>query len=195
MTQDAPGDASEAEPVALSVLLDRAALGDRDAFARLHDRFAADVGRLSRRLLGGPEEADDVANEVFLRAQTSFAGYDRSRPFRTWLLSIAAHQCIDRLRKRRREGRLYDDAELSADDLPASGPSPLRQALLSERRDALFAALGALPYRYRAPLALRYFAELSYEEISALLEVTPNQVGVLLHRAKRRLRDALGEMP
>jgi RNA polymerase sigma-70 factor (ECF subfamily) len=129
---------------------------------------------------------------VFLRAREALAGYDPRRSFRSWLLAIAAHHCIDQLRRRAVEGRLFDAAELSEDTLPSTAPSPLAGALARERRDQLLAALDALAPRHRAPLVLRYFAELPYETIAELLGVCPRDVGVLLFRAKLRLREALG---
>jgi RNA polymerase sigma-70 factor (ECF subfamily) len=179
-------------------LASRAALGDREAFGRLYDRHAAEIGRLCRRLLDTAEDAEDARHEVFLKAQEAFAGYDRSRSLRSWLLVIASHHCIDRLRRARLEGRLFADRELGTEDLPDRGPGPLGAALLRERRGELLAALDALPARYRAVLGLRYFAELPYAEIAELLEISHGQVGVVLHRAKARLRQALagrGERP
>ena len=169
----------------------RAALGDREAFADLYGAYAEDVARLCRRLLGAAEEAKDARSEVFLRARQAIASYDRARPFRSWLLAIAAHHCVDLLRRRALEGRLFAPADFAEDGLPASGPSPLGVALAREQRDQLLVALDALPPRHRAPLVLRYFAELPYETIAELLDVTPRDVGVLLFRAKARLREVL----
>jgi RNA polymerase sigma-70 factor (ECF subfamily) len=172
-------------------LVSRAALGDREAFADLFGAYAAPVQRLCRRMLGSEEEARDAGSEVFLRAREALAGYDPRRSFRSWLLAIAAHHCIDQLRRRALEGRLFDPVDLSEDTLPSAAPSPLGSALARERRHQLLAALDALPPRHRAPLVLRYFAELPYGAIAALLGVRPRDVGVLLFRAKLRLREAL----
>ena len=169
----------------------RVALGDREAFAALYGAHAEPVARLCRRLLDSEEEAEDARSEVFLRAREAIASYDPRRPFRSWLLAIASHHCIDRLRRRALEGRLFEPADLAEDTLPESGPTPLGSALLRERREQLLAALDALAPRQRAPLVLRYFAELSYDEIAALLGVSTREVGVLLFRAKLRLREGL----
>ena len=180
------------EPAAEAVAR-AAATGDRAAFGDLYGAYAEDVARLCRRLLGPGAEADDARSEAFFRAQQALASYDPARPFRRWLLAIAAHHCLDRLRRRHVEGRLFTEAELSELELPATAPSPLGLALARERREALLAALDALPERHRAPLVLRYFAELPYDAIAELLGVTTNDVGVLLFRAKARLRQALAE--
>ena len=187
--EDRPGAGPDRE--ALGAVLDRAALGDRGAFADLYTAHAEDVIRLCRRMLDSAEEAEDARNEVFLKAQQAFASYERSRPFRTWLLAVAGHHCVDRLRRRRTEGRLFDPAELDPDSGVSAGASPLAAALARERHGELLTALDALPARFRSALALRYFAELSYAEIAEVLGCTPQQVGVVLHRAKARVREAL----
>ena len=85
------------EPEALA---SRAAGGDREAFADLFGAYAAPVTRLCRRMLGSDEDARDAGAEVFLRAREALPGYDPRRSFRSWLLAIAAHHCIDQLRRR-----------------------------------------------------------------------------------------------
>ena len=172
--------------------LEAAARGDREAFEALYAAHAGDVARLCRRMLASAEDAQDAGNEVFLRAWQALGTYRREqRPFRTWLLAVAAHHCIDRLRRGRRERQLFDPAELETLNLPARGPDPLQALAAREHGAARRAALDGLPLRFRAVLALRYFAEFSYAEIAEAVGATPNQVGVLLHRAKLRLREEL----
>ena len=82
---------------------------------------------------------------------------------------------------------------IRAEDLAAPGPSPLRQAVRAEERESVVRAIESLPEKYRLPLVLRYFSDLDYEGMAGLLGVTRNQVGTLLFRAKRRLRETLAE--
>ena len=175
----------------VDTILDRASLGDRGAFAELYTAHAADVTRLCRRMLDSSEDAEDARNEVFLKAQQAFATYQRGRPFRSWLLAVAAHHCVDRLRRRHAERRLFEPSELEEEGLPGRGPSPLRAVLLREQTDLLTTALDAMPARFRAVLAMRYFAELSYAEIADAAGIRVEHVGVLLFRGKARLREAL----
>ncbi|MCP5065137.1 MAG: sigma-70 family RNA polymerase sigma factor [bacterium] len=186
------GDSGSETPAGVREALGRARLGDRSALAELYLQYREDVGRLCGRLLGSPSEAEDAHSEVFLRAQTALASYDPKRPFRRWLLGIASHHCIDRLRRRQVEGRLFSADDLDPDARVGRGPSPLAAAVGEQERQWLSAAIDALEDRYRAPLVLRYFADLSYREIAEQLELRPGQVGVLLHRAKDRLRRELG---
>jgi len=179
------------DELAVRKLVERARGGDADAFATLFRFFRSDVERLCARLLASAAEAEDATSESFLRSHRALDSYDNSQPFRRWLLSIAAHHCIDLLRRRSTERRIFDSSDFSPEQLAASGPSPLHQRLRAEVRQQILEGLAALPDRYRAPLALRYYADFDYDAIAVVLDVTRNQVATLLHRAKRRLREQL----
>ncbi len=165
--------------------------GDVEAQGALFEALRPDVTRLCRRLLGSREDAEDAAHETFLRMRRGIGGYDPERPFRRWLLTLAARCAIDRLRRRRRELRIFDGAEDAA-ERDAGGDTPLAGELREELRRRVLAAIDTLPDRYRAPLVLRYYAELDYAAIGDVIGVDANQVATLLHRGRRRLRDALG---
>jgi RNA polymerase sigma-70 factor (ECF subfamily) len=190
--------ASQARPADREALpaqwLARARAGDRDAFGEIVGHYGPDVQRLCRRVLGPFAESEDASQECFARAHAALASYDPARPFRRWLLAIAAHCAIDALRRRRRESRLFED-EAIEDAFADPGPSPLQHGLSAELRARLLAAIETQPDLYRAPLALRYLADLDYAEIAEILGVSRNQVATLLFRARRRLRDALAEDP
>jgi RNA polymerase sigma-70 factor (ECF subfamily) len=173
--------------------LARARAGDGEAFGELSEHYRPDVQRLCRRLLGSDAEAEDVCQESLARAHAALASYDASRPFRTWLLAIAAHRAIDALRRRRREARLFDSEPIDAHAVSDPGPSPLQHGLSAELRTRLLAAIELQPDLYRAPLVLRYYADLDYAAIAEILAVSRNQVATLLFRARARLRDALAE--
>ena len=188
-SQARPGDRREL----LAQWLARARSGDRDAFGQLVDHYAPDVHRLCGRVLGPVAECEDAAQDSFARAHAGLGTYDPARPFRAWLLAIAAHCAIDALRRRRRESRLFERESLDGDVRADPGPSPLQHGLSAELRSRLLAVIEAQPDLYRAPLALRYYADLDYEEIAQILCVSRNQVATLLFRARRRLREALAE--
>ena len=164
--------------------------GGSGDFGELFRAYRGDVERLCRRMLGA-SGAEDATSEVFLRAQRALASYDDARPFRPWLLGIASHHCVDQLRRRTRETRLFDAEDLSERDLPHPSASPLRQLAQMEQRREILRALDSLPRKYRLPIVLRYFEELDYGAIADVLNVERHQVGTLLFRAKRQLRAAL----
>jgi len=163
-------------------------LAEFEARFREHE---ADVVRLCRRMLGA-DAAEDATQEVFLRARTGFEGYDVSRPFRPWLLGVTSNLCIDLIRRRSREVRLFDARDFANNDLVDAGPTPLRRALDAESRRHILEALDRLPLKYRLPLVLRYLQDLDYETIGKILDVSRGQVGTLLFRARRKLREQLG---
>lgn len=171
--------------------LAQARAGDRDAYGSLVRHHEPDVLRLCQRLLGGAPESEDACQESFARAHAALASYDPARPFRRWLLAIAAHCAIDALRRRSRESRWFDADAEDAGALADPGPSPLQHGIASELRRRLLAAIEAQPDLYRAPLVLRYYADLDYGEIAEVLSVSRNQVATLLFRARARLRSAL----
>ena len=117
--------------------------------------------------------------------------YDTSLPFPRWLMSVTSHYCVDLLRKRKVESRLFEPAEPGAPEPVSATPSPLQEVLTAESRDKVRRAVAALPERYRLPRALRYYNELSYDEIAATLELTRAHVATLIFRAKQELRHAL----
>jgi RNA polymerase sigma-70 factor (ECF subfamily) len=160
-------------------------------FEALYQSHYPRVLGLCNRLLGRGMQAEDAAQEVFVRAYRRLDQYDTTLPFGAWVGGIATHHCVDLLRRRARERRLFDDAqpEAIADDA-LNGAALLTQ---TERTVRVQAAIAELPDKYRVPLVLAYYFESSYDEIAQALGVTSNHVGVLLLRGKRMLRGALAE--
>jgi RNA polymerase sigma-70 factor (ECF subfamily) len=171
-----------------------AAAGDVEAFAGLYERFRRPVWGLCWRLLGSREAADDAASEVFLKAQQAIMSYDATHPFPAWLMSIARNYCVDQLRRRGVEQRLFEASEPGPEAAPAADPSPLAALVTAESREAVRRAIDTLPDHYRAPIVLRYYTELSYDEIAETLRLKRNHVAVLLFRARQELRRALARV-
>jgi RNA polymerase sigma factor (sigma-70 family) len=160
----------------------------------LFEAHAAKVRGLCRYVLGSREQAEDAVSEVYLKARQAQRLYDADQPFGAWIMSIARHYCFDVLRRRRVEARLFTASDVDADARPdAAGQrhAPLARVLAHEARQALRVAIERLPPRYRLPLVLRYYEELSYDEIAREMEVTRQEVATLLFRAKQKLRAAL----
>jgi RNA polymerase sigma-70 factor (ECF subfamily) len=163
--------------------------GDRAAFGQLMHRYAGAVYNLAYRMLGNAEDAEDASQEIFLRAYTRLASFDRERRFATWLLSIASNYCIDRLRRRRFAWVTLDDVAFS---LPSAERGPERSALEHEQQVAVQQALARLPDNYRLVTVLRYWHDLSYDEIAQVTGLTESAVKTRLHRARHMLAKALG---
>lgn len=168
-----------------ATLLLTARQGDPQAFSALVEQYQTPVYNLCYRMLNNTGDADDAAQETFLRAYKSMKKYDDSRSFATWLMSIAAHYCIDQLRKRRM-------TIVSTEDLPYfevvdRNPGPESMMTQHQEQDNVRKLLHTLNPVDRAAVVMYYWNELSYQEISQALNLTESAVKSRLHRARRSL--------
>src|SRR5260221_6066518 len=141
------------------------------------------------RILGDRDAAQDAANQAFIKAYRSIASYDPARPIRPWLLRIAVNEAITIGRSRTRE-RARQAPEDEAARLADRAATPERETLDRESRDAIRTAVAQLPELYRVVVVLRYFNELSVDEVAAATGRSASTVGVQLLRARQLLRKA-----
>jgi RNA polymerase sigma-70 factor, ECF subfamily len=149
------------------------------------------VFNLCAYLLNSPNAAQDAAHEVFLRVQRKMDTYDPALPFSRWILKVASNYCIDILRRRGLEKRLFGVDTSESLDLSSDKPSPLTQVLTAERGETVRRALGSLPDKFRVPIVLTFYNEYSYDQIAAALRIPRNTVATLLFRGKQLLREKL----
>jgi RNA polymerase sigma-70 factor (ECF subfamily) len=161
--------------------------GDQQAFADLVARYQSAVYNMAYRMLGDATEAEDAAQEVFVRAWNQLHTFQLDRRFSTWLLSIASHYAIDVLRRRRPAAPL-DDVALYVE---SDEPEPDEIALQGEQADTVKRLLSKLPEKYRSVTVLRYYNDLSYEEIARVTGLTESAVKTQLHRARRMLAEQI----
>ncbi|MBC7262887.1 MAG: sigma-70 family RNA polymerase sigma factor [Chloroflexi bacterium] len=169
--------------------------GDQAVFAQLIEAYKNPVYNLCYRMLGTPMEAEDAAQETFLRVYSRLHSYDPKRKLSSWVLSIASHYCIDRLRRRRMH-------TLSWDEIARWGPTtcesthPEEGMRAQEERDQIARLLSILPANYRLVLVLRYWEDLSYTEIAEITGSTESAVKSRLHRAREMLAQRIiAEVP
>jgi RNA polymerase sigma-70 factor (ECF subfamily) len=162
--------------------------GDDDAFTFLVEAYQKPVYNLCYRMLGEPEAAEDAAQDTFLKAYQNLARYDPDRSFATWLLSIAAHHCIDKLRRRRFVSFSIDEDEEGQMDIPDRfAPDPESEAEKKQERERIQGLLQLLDPVDRAAIVMRYWHEASEKEIAQTLKLTVPAVKSRLHRARRSL--------
>ena len=168
-------------------LVDAVLGGDRDAFRLLVEREQVTVFRACLRILGRPHDAEDVAQESFVMAYRALGSYRGDGPLGGWLLRIATRQAFRRLSQRR------ETVELST-ELPhrSEGADPLQATLADERGEMVRRAVGTLAEPYREVVALRFFGELTLEEIARATGRPINTVKTHLRRGLERLRPVLG---
>jgi RNA polymerase sigma-70 factor (ECF subfamily) len=168
-------------------LVDRVLGGDTGAFRVLVDREAAQVIAVCRRILGNPTEAEDVAQEAFLRAYRSLATYRGDGPFAAWVSRIAARQAMARLVSRPQATQLDETAAA----ITAASDEPEAWALAGEERAVVREAVAALPQPQRAVVALRFFRDFSIEEIAEATNTPVGTVKSRLHRGLASLRQSI----
>ena len=164
--------------------------GSDEAFTRLVEIYQTPVYNLCYRMLGEPEAAEDAAQETFLRAYQHLQRYDETRSFATWLLSIAAHYCIDRLRRRKFAMFSIDeeDDEGNSYELPdPASPDPEKESVKRETKDRMRNLLQQLNETDRAAIIMRYWYDYSEAEIAESLQLTVSAVKSRLHRARKDL--------
>jgi RNA polymerase sigma-70 factor (ECF subfamily) len=169
------------------LLVQSALAGDQSAFTELVTRYQSAVYNMASRMLGDPTDAEDAAQEVFVRAWNQLHTFQLDRRFSTWLLSIASHHCIDVLRRRKPTAPLDGVALYVQSD----EPEPDEIVLRGEQREMVQSLINALPEKYKAVTLLRYYSDMSYDEIAQATGLTESAVKTQLHRARRMLAGQL----
>lgn len=162
--------------------------GNAEAFGRLVARYQQAIFNIAYRLTGNQQDAEDVAQEVFVRTYQALDRFDPQRPFAPWLYRIATNTALNWVKRRRPEVHV-DEGALLAD----TTPGPEAQAIATETSARLRAAIATLPPNYRVAIELRHFQGLSYQEMSAALSVPLSDVKSWLFRARHRLRGMLSD--
>ena len=164
--------------------------GDRDAFRFLVERESAGTIRVCHRVLGDLHEAEDAAQEAFVTAFKSLAGWRGDGSFGAWLNRIAVRIALRRVERRREVAWIDPGNPAVAVDLPG-GPDPATATIRAERAASVRAAVAGLNEPYRETVALRFFADLSLEEIAAQTGRPLGTVKTHLRRGLLRLRTAV----
>ena len=160
--------------------------GSIEAYEVLVRRHRDRIYRIALRMLGNPDDAEDIAQDVVLQLWTALAGFVGDSSFTTWLYRIVVNRCLNHIKRRRHDEPLPDP------DL-ATSPGADTQAVARGHARAAMAAVTALPPELRAPIVLVEIEQLSYQEVATILNLPEPTVRGRLHRARRQLVDTLRE--
>lgn len=170
--------------------------GDQDAFGEIVEIYKNSVYQLCYRMLGNRHEAEDMAQEAFLRAYVNINSFNQSLKFSTWLFRIATNLCIDRIRKKKPDH--YLDAEVAGTEgltmysqIASDTPLPETEVESLELHEAVQKEILKLPEKYRSAIILKYIEELSLNEISEILDLPLGTVKTRIHRGREALRQQL----
>ena len=177
------------DPYADFQLVERCQAGDTSAFDKLVRKHQSAVYRLVYRMLGGSSEADDVSQEIFLKAYRKIGGFHRQSSFLTWLTRIAINHCINYSRGKRASRFLPLGLFFNQRKTPEIEPQ--RDAEQAERSEKVLLAISALPPRQRTVIVLHYFEDYSYEDIADIMDCPVGTVKSRLFHARKRLKKRL----
>lgn len=173
--------------------------GDQNAFSDIVNLYQNRLYQVCYRMLGNKHEAEDIAQEAFVRAYTNLHTFDQKRKFSTWLYRIATNLCIDRIRKKKPD--YYLDAEVAGTDgldmysqIAADDQLPEEQLEQMELQDRIQYEISRLPDKYRSAIVLKYMEELSLQEISEILDLPLGTVKTRIHRGREALRKQLHKL-
>lgn len=173
--------------------------GDQQAFAELVELYKDKVYQISYRMVGNVHEAQDIAQEAFLRAYMNIETYDVDRKFSTWLFRIVTNLSIDRLRKKKPD--YYMDQEVEgttgltlSSQIAATDELPEDQVITYELQDWIQGEILNLPSKYRSAIILKYIEDLSLKEISDVLDLPIATVKTRIHRGREALRKRLSNV-
>ena len=167
------------------------------AYGELVRRYQTAVFNVAYRLLGRRVEAEDAAQEAFLRAYRALDRFDLERPFAPWIKRITTNLCLNWLESAQARTQLLaaemarPDQPVSMDDWAQTAPSPEQTVVREEQTTRLHEAILALPPRYRVAIELRHFQELSYEEMAEVMERPLSSVKSDLFRARKLLAEKM----
>ncbi len=170
--------------------------GDQNAFGEIVELYKDKVFHICFRMLGNRHEAEDIAQEAFVRAYVNIKTFNQNKKFSTWLFRIATNLCIDRIRKKKPD--YYLDAEVSGTDgltmysqVASSTPLPEDEVENLELQSTIQQEISKLPEKYRSVIVLKYIEELPLQEISEILDLPLGTVKTRVHRGREALRKQL----
>lgn len=173
-----------------STLVGKCLGGDSSSYGQLVDKYSARILNLGFAMLGSRQDAEDVAQEAFVRAFRSLSRFEKRAKFSSWLYQIALNLCRDRLKSRVRHGRTADEEQLAG-----IGGNPGEQAprvmLQQELSQKMTDAVNKLPVLYREAFVLRHLQGVDYDEIGSITGVPADTVRVRAYRARELLREHL----
>src|SRR5262249_20103171 len=172
-------------------LIERFKGGQREAFDRIVERYRRDVYRIAYRMTTNHEDADDVAQETFLRAYRALGSFRGDASLKTWLFRIAMNLSINVGRSRAGHRTEERDLEILPDTGGAEGPAGERRLLRSEEAARVRGAVAALPPRQKQVVLLRMYEELSFQEIAEVLDCPIGTAKANFFHAMNNLRKAL----
>jgi len=179
------------------VLVVQAIDGNQEAYTQLMARYRGAIHQMMFKMVGNNEDSADLTQEAFTKAFTKLPSYEPRYAFSTWLFKIATNNCIDYIRKKRLVTLSIDETIKEDSDqqfsynIRATTPDPEQRLVTAQRSKLMRALIGQLSTKYRQMIEMRFYQELSYDEIATELNIPLGTVKAQLFRAKEMLHNQL----
>lgn len=173
-----------------TVLVRECLKGEVESYGTLVDRYSARIINMAYMMIGNRHDAEDVAQEAFIRAYRALGKFQQKSKFSSWLYQIGLNLCKDYLKAKVRQVKSLDDEQLAALE-PGMEEQPSRQVLAVELSEKMREAIGKLPVPYRETFVLRHLQGLEYEDVASITGVPADTVRVRAYRAREILRESL----
>jgi len=170
--------------------------GDKTAFSLIVKKYQSSVIRICRGYVGSVEDAEDIAQDVFVELYRSAAGFRGDASISTWIYRIAINRSINYLRDNRRKFRVYRSSDSAGEKALVNSQTDLpvdSEVINSDHREALHLAIESLPDNQKKVFVLNKYDDLSYRDIADILKISHSAVESLLFRAKQNLQNSLAE--
>ncbi len=171
--------------------------GDQEAYTKLMTRYRGAIHQMMFKMVGNNEDSADLTQEAFTKAFTKLPSYEPRYAFSTWLFKIATNNCIDHIRKKRLVTLSIDETIKEDSDqqfsynIRATTPDPEQRLVTAQRAKMMRSLIGQLSVKYRQMIEMRFYQELSYDEIATELNIPLGTVKAQLFRAKEMLHNKL----
>jgi len=173
-----------------STLIRRCLEGHSECYGLLVDKYSSRIINLGYAMIGDRHQAEDIAQEAFVRAYKGLARFEKKAKFSSWLYQIALNLCKDHLKAKSRHAKSADDEQLAALNTNPQEQAP-RVVLQTELSEKMREAINNLPYLYRESFVLRHLQGLDYSEVASITSVPADTVRVRAYRAREMLRQSL----
>lgn len=166
--------------------------GDVEAFASLVERYEGKITRYAKKFLAHPDDIKDIVQDVFVKVYVNIKGFDTKRRFSPWIYRVAHNEFVNALKKKKNSKLSFIDFDLLLPH-PAAKETADSDIDRKDLRRLLDKCLEKMPVKYKEPLVLYYFEEMSYQEIADILRLPVSTVGIRLQRGKLLLKKNIGQ--
>jgi len=180
------------------LLVEAIKAGQKQGFEELVDRYKDKVYNMTRHMTGNPQEAQDLAQEIFLLIYKNIGSFRGESSLSTWIHRVSLNRCLDWQRKQRILSPLFSNKEEEdsgdlMDRLPNRQPTPEEQFVRKEQIREIHKAIRSLPEKYQKVIILYHFQQMSYQEIADILDLPVRTVETQLYRGKQKIREVLSQ--